>query len=220
MTSLSPLKPTLSPLPMDESGSDLDQSSRTSQGTTEEDYSSIGSSYHEKIMEVSREGKFFENDLSEEEITDAGVIAQHHPTPHLTQGVNEYIDSIDKVSGLFVKKPIRVKTCTEKGPLYLFFLCFRKDFIQALMLTATNCNLASNGLRECTFTEIKAYIGIEILISVLGIRRIKNLWSKTLFLGNIVIKCTMSRDRYYQICRNLGIGTFINLDSKVKHQDP
>ena len=30
----------------------------------------------------------------------------------------------------------------------------------------------------------------------------------------------MSRDRYYEIRRNLGIGTFQYLDSKVKHQDP
>ena len=77
-------------------------------------------------MDVSREGKFFENDLSEEEITDAGVIAQNHPTPHLTREVNEYIDSIDKVSGLFVKKPISVKNCTEKGPLNLFSFVFER----------------------------------------------------------------------------------------------
>ena len=46
---------------------------------------------------------FFENDLIEEEIKDSGVISQHQPTPHLTRGVNDYIDSIDKVSVLFVK---------------------------------------------------------------------------------------------------------------------
>ena len=126
MPFLSPLKPTVSPLPMVQSDSDLDQSSRTSQGTTDKDCRSIGSTYHEKIMEVSREGKFFENDLSEEEITDAGVISQHHPTPHLTQGVNEYIDSIDKVSGLFVKKTITVKKYTEKGPLHLFSFVFER----------------------------------------------------------------------------------------------
>ena len=113
-------QPTVSPLPVDQITQDLDDVSLNSYSTTDSNDRSIASDFDREIDEITKNGKFFEHDLFDDTVLDGVDVSYHTQTPHCVRNDNEYISSIDEVSGLHVRKPKLVFDASQKGPLSLF----------------------------------------------------------------------------------------------------
>jgi len=220
MSNISTNIPLVEALPVIQITQDLDSVSVNSSGTLSNDSGSKVSDIDRDIDHDLEEGEFFENKFFDEKISRDVVVSHYHRTDHYSREDNPYINLLNKNSNLHVLKEVSVINAASKGPLYLFLMCFRKSFISKMMLTATNRNLSLEGLKRCTISELKAYIGIEVLVSALGVCRIKNMWNNCIFKGNLGIKCTLPRDRYFEILTHLGLHNY-DTDSVVcKDDDP
>ena len=86
------------------------------------------------------------------------------------------------------------------------------------MHSASNLKLTQSGKTECTLPELKAYLGTEILASVLGIKRLSHMWSTNLYIGNPGILSTISRNRFDEIRQT--VVTYVDHDYRSKSADP
>ena len=86
------------------------------------------------------------------------------------------------------------------------------------MHSASNLKLTQSGKTECTLPELKAYLGTEILASVLGIKRLSHMWSTNLYIGNPGIRRTIYRNRFDEILQT--VVTYVDHDYRSKSADP
>ena len=184
---MSDISTTKSPITHDpEAGSlpDLDEESVRSYSTTDSNDKSIGSDFDEEINQVTNQGKFFERDVEDDIISKDIVVSYHDRSQKGVRSGNPYISSIDEMSGLHVRRVNDVIAAAKKGPLYLFWLCLGRSFVKDVVLTATNRRLTYKGKDSVSETELNAFIGIEIMFSVLGVCRIRYMWRNSIFHGN------------------------------------
>jgi len=223
MENISTGKRSVSPLLLDESLPDLDQLSLNSFSITESKDGSIASDFEEEIAKVSEEGHFFERDCidSLDDLVSDGIeVTFHKKIPHRVDNDNTYLQLINRSSGLYVSRANDVLASAQKGALYLFWLTFTKSFVTNIVLPATNCRLQSKGKLSVTQTELNAFLGIEIISSVLCVHRLRNMWARSNFKGNAGVKETMGRDRFYTIRRNIGLGMYERKNDLNPSYDP
>lgn len=80
----------------------------------------------------------------------------------------------------------------------MFNLFLTKSFIECLC-TWTNQEILHKGKYRATYSQLLAYIGLEISMSINQLNDIHDYWSSKMFLGNTDFQKVMSRDLFKNI---------------------
>ncbi|POM76935.1 Hypothetical protein PHPALM_5770, partial [Phytophthora palmivora] len=168
---------------------------------------------HDLLNEASDEEWEFESDVDDEEEEDtnesadceegtdtetdtASEAAAARPAAQRKLTGNSYVDEIIGESGLHIVRPAEVdRAYKERGELGLFSLFFTREFRDSLQ-SWSNLLLKEKGKPEATVFEIDAYIGLEIVMSIIPLTEIIEFWSHKLFLGHPDFPKTMPKNRF------------------------
>ncbi|OWY92831.1 hypothetical protein PHMEG_00038001 [Phytophthora megakarya] len=124
------------------------------------------------------------------------------------------MDNLISGSGLQVQAAY--KECGELGLFFLFFTCEFQDSLQLL----TNKMLNDIGKSEATVYEIDVYLGLEIAMSFNPVTKIKELWSKKIFMGQPDFGLTVARTRFESIRARFQIHAPDSVPVERREQDP
>jgi hypothetical protein len=138
-----------------------------------------------------------------------------------TENMGEYIENWKSQSEkLYIRQMDNVKKVFNKfGPVGLSQLFLSNSFFKALLVW-TNTKLAEGGKKAISESELNAYVGLELAMSISGENAIEDYWSTKAFLGVKGFNEVMSRNLFTTIQSAL---TFRppGLDTPdVKHIDP
>lgn len=149
-------------------------------------------------------------DKEEKENNDVGYIDNE----------NAYVKSLENQSDLKLLQSARImKSFNDAGVLGLFRLFLTDTWIDA-MRTWTNNSMAQKGLKKVNEKMFKAYIGLELAMSIIRINDIKNYWRSDMFCGQRDFQETMSRENFMNIRSNLVLRDPNQYDHEVASADP
>ena len=105
---------------------------------------------------------------------------------------NEFLSSLESSSGLKVLQRVRcmkkLKTQDYSGLVSLFF----GDKMIDTIWKFTNVRLIQKGYKKTTKKMFRAYIGLEMAMSIVHFNNIKSYWRTGVFVGHEDFKSTMS----------------------------
>ena len=116
---------------------------------------------------------------------------------------NEFLSKIDQSSGLKVLQRGRcIKKLKTQGYSGLVLVFVADQMIDSIW-KFTIVWLKQKGYKKSTKKEFRAYIGLEMAMSIVQYMDIKSYWKTGFFVGHDNFKKTMSRGRFQQICGSL-----------------
>ena len=129
------------------------------------------------------------------------LVEDFEPTGDQTvkNDTNEFLLQIQQSSGLKVLHKARcARLLQSKGYSGLVSLFVGDKFIDQIW-KFTNVRLRQKGYNKTTRKLFRAYVGLEMAMSIVQFNDIKSYWKTGVFLGHDDFKSTMSRARFQQI---------------------
>ena len=112
---------------------------------------------------------------------------------------NNYVQSLIQLSDLHVLQEARVrKAYTDGKELGLFHLFFTKQYFN-IICQWTNARLKENYNITISEAKFRAYVGLEMAMSIVSFNDIAEYWQREMFCGHEDFKNTMSRDDLMRI---------------------
>ena len=71
------------------------------------------------------------------------------------------------------------------------------------MRSWVNEKLKNKGLSTINENKFNAYVGLELVTSLVSVNDLKDYWSNEMFSGQADLKTTMGRDDFLEIRRNI-----------------
>ncbi|OWZ08096.1 LOW QUALITY PROTEIN: hypothetical protein PHMEG_00019414 [Phytophthora megakarya] len=128
------------------------------------------------------------------------VIGVHTQSVHAPSSLGRaYMDSLNMQNGLHIVAPARVIKAYRDNAEYGLFALFVTAAYGRTLLTWTSDVLASKGQPKLTESELNAYCGLEIAMSICPLSDIAEYWSESRFLGQSAFKEIMARTRFQNI---------------------
>lgn len=134
---------------------------------------------------------------------------------------NPYVQQLWDGADLHILRPGKVRQAIagESPQLALFNLFMTRTFLDAVW-SWTNESLEKKGRKKCTKAEFKAYVGLEMGMSLLRFNDIKKYWATGSFLGSETFRTTMSRDRFISIRSCICFRSPTSYDADEANDDP
>ena len=134
---------------------------------------------------------------------------------------NPYVQQLWDGADLHILRPgeVRQALAGESPQLALFNLFMTRTFLDAVW-SWTNESLEKKGRKKCTKAEFKAYVGLEMGMSLLRFNDIKKYWATGSFLGSDTFRTTMSRDRFIRIWSCVCFRSPTSYDADEANDDP
>ena len=126
------------------------------------------------------------------------LVEDFEPTGDQTvkNDTNEFLLQIQQSSGLKVLHKARcARLLQSKGYSGLVSLFVGDKFIDQIW-KFTNVRLRQKGYNKTTRKLFRAYVGLEMAMSIVQFNDIKSYWKTGVFLGHDDFKSTMSRARF------------------------
>ena len=122
--------------------------------------------------------------------------------PGIVANDNQYMRTLTENSSLKLLQESKIqKALNDQGSMGLFRLFVTNSFMNAIRAW-TNYNLKSKGLKEVNENKFRAYVGLEMEISIVQMNDMSYYWKKEMFTGHEDFKRTVSRDDFMNICAN------------------
>jgi hypothetical protein len=116
---------------------------------------------------------------------------------------NEYILGLIKTTSLFIRQKEKVSSTFDlEGNVGLFRLLLTNQWFNSVR-TWTNNRLVQKGLKPVNIDKFRAYLGLEIAMSIVQYNDMKYYWKTDMFTGHDSFKSCMSRDDFMSIRANL-----------------
>ncbi|GMF31613.1 unnamed protein product [Phytophthora lilii] len=112
---------------------------------------------------------------------------------------NEDLASIQGGSGLHLAMEARIKQAFDKDGSYGLFALFVTGALRQSIRGWTSTRLEAGGKKPLTESELNAYLGLEIAMSICPLNDKADYWSGERFLGQPAFIETMARDRFQHI---------------------
>ena len=113
---------------------------------------------------------------------------------------NQYLRSLTENS--FLQEVKIRKAFNDQGSFGLFRLFLTNSFMNAIRKW-TNKSLRNKGLKLISEKQFRAYIGLEMAISIVQMNGIQYYWKQEMFTGHVDFKETMSRNDFKIIRGNI-----------------
>ncbi|RLN37861.1 hypothetical protein BBJ28_00000464, partial [Nothophytophthora sp. Chile5] len=131
-----------------------------------------------------------------------------------------YIEKLSSESGLHLLQEGRVRQAYTESAERGLFGVFVTEQLKDKWRAWTNAVLSARGAPPVTVSELDAYLGLEMAMSLCPMTDIKEFWSTKLFLGQRDISDTMSRSRFQSIRASLVVHPPELLEEERLRQDP
>ena len=130
-----------------------------------------------------------------------GLLQEFEPVgeQNVTNVNNEFLQSLSSGSCLkLLQRAQCIKKLKAKGYSGLVSLFVSDPFIDQIW-KFTNAWLIQKGYKKCTKRQFRAYVGLEMAMSIIQFNDIKSYWKERIFVGQQDFKSTMSRNCFQQI---------------------
>ena len=112
---------------------------------------------------------------------------------------NNYVQSLIQLSDLHILQEARVRKAYTNGKeVGLFHLFFTKQYFN-MICQWTNARLTENYNITVSDSKFRAYMGLEMAMSIVSLNGITEYWQRDTFSGHEDFKNTMSRDVFMRI---------------------
>lgn len=123
--------------------------------------------------------------------------------PGIVHNDNPYLCTLVENSSLKLLQESKIKKAfKDQGSMGLFRLFITNSFMNAIR-NWTNYNLKNKGLKEVNEKKFRAYVGLEMAMSIVQFNDISYYWKTEMFTGHEDFKRTMSRDDFMNIRANI-----------------
>ena len=128
-----------------------------------------------------------------------------------------YIRQLLENTKLEILQHDEVRNAYKSKEIGLFHLFLRQSMFNTICKW-TNEELVKKGKNRITIEKFKAYVGLEIAMSIVKLNDISDYWSTAMFLGHKDFSNVMSRDDFESIRSSLKF--YPTYDHDVASQDP
>lgn len=142
-----------------------------------------------------------ENDYTIDEMTQNWDVGGMEDDQFIS--ANEYIQLLWKQSSLKVLQQTRVHTAYQECGVLGLFRMFISGSMMSNIRMWTNKNMIEKGLKAANESKFRAYVGLEMAMSILQLNDISSYWRSGMFSGHDDFKHTMSRDDFQNIRANI-----------------